>query len=595
MVKMTAMRRPAWITAGVAVAALVVFWLGAPQAFSADELRADASVDRNVVGVGERLVLTINIYGGGQLIEPDLGNVEGFTVVNTSRSQTLSIVNFDAVRSLTLQYVLAAVSEGEYVLGPFKVQSGKETYETDPIKVTVVKGQAPAQTSPQQAGGESDAVLVRATVDKRRAFVGQQITYNLQFAYRATPRDIEYTPPEHTGFWTEEIGETEPSIETIDGRKYYVVNKRSAFFPISSGNFTIGQASVRYRVSELRPFSFDPFDMGGGREGRAVTEPVDIIVRPLPSEGRPAGFSGAVGSFDLDVSASSHKVKTGESLTLSVRISGRGNIKSIGDIQMPEPDGFRVFTPKAKESVDVKGSQVGGEKVFELVLVPERPGEQVIDGLEFSYFDPEREEYVTRRSAPITISVLPGDDHLAAGRSGGSPEAMVTRRDIRHIKRAAIARDGLAISERGVSGVVFTYLPVLMAVAGLIVSVQRRHAAVSGKGALSRAYKTALTEIKQAGDAAGRGMGTADAAGRAARAVRSYLAVRAGTTEALIDRDAILSMTAIAEDLRSDVSDLLGSLDRIRFAPVAVEGAEVMELIARARSLLATVSARWGR
>jgi hypothetical protein len=576
------------------VTALLLLAFTLPQAASADEFRAEASVDRNTVGVGERLVLTIEIYGGGQVNEPDLGNLEGFSLVNTSTSQTLSIVNFKAVRSLALQYVLVATAEGEYTLGPYKIQSGKESYETEPIEVTVIKGQAPPPVAGRSDSGD-DAVLVRGSVDKSRVYVGEQITYNLQFAYRVTPRNVQYTPPEHTGFWTEDIEETEPTIETIGGKRYYVVNKRSAFFPISAGNFTIGQASVRYTVSEFRPFSFDPFDTRGGREAVAATKPIDVVVRPLPIQGRPAGFDGAVGDFTLSVRTSSREVKAGESLTLSVVISGRGNLKSIGDIEVPPLEGFRVFAPKAKESTDVVRSEVGGEKTFDLVLVPEMPGEEVIEGFEFSYFDPDREQYVTRTSEPIAIKVLPGEEVAGAPLTGSGVEGQVARREIRYIKRTGVERDGLSLPDSGFTGIALKYAPLFLGVAGLIVSLGRRRAAVSGKGALNRAYKAAIRQLKVARAAPADPEGLAEVSGIAARAVRAYLAAATGTSEAVIDQNSILAMNGIDEGTRAELADLLASLDRIRFAPLTAGAAGAADLIDRVQTLLRKAHSGWTR
>jgi hypothetical protein len=563
-----------------------------PSLASADELRAEASVDRDVVGVGERLVLTIKVFGGGQVTEPDMADIEGFRVVNTSRSQTLSIVNFDAVRSLTLQYVLVAESEGEYAVGPFEVRSGDEVYETEPIKVTVIRGQGPPPGT-QVPPGDDDAVLVRASVDKTRAYVGEQVTYNLQFAYRVRPRDVEYTPSDHTGFWTEEMGETGPSVETIDGKRYYVVNKRTAYFPISGGNFTIGQASVRYLVSDRRPFPFDPFDMSGGRQGRAVTEPIDIVVRPLPSEGKPADFAGAVGSFSLNVSPSSREVKAGESLTLSVRISGRGNMKSIGGIETPELEGFRVFAPKARESVNMEMSQVGGEKVFDLVLVPERPGEQTIEGFTFSYFDPRKEEYVTLVSNPISVTVLPGDETLASSVPGGSVDGAVAHKDIRHIKRVRIAQNSLTLSGGGLRAIMMSYAPILAVVVGLIVSLQRKRAAISGKGAAKKAYKSSMADLRTARKMATMDGVAGDASSLTTKALRSYLAARSGRSESLIDEHVVASLDGLNVDTRTDIAGLLGALDRTRFAPGGAGAAEVGGLIDRAESLMRTLNTEW--
>ncbi len=561
---------------------------------SADEFRAEARVDRNVIGVGEHLTLTIEVIGASRISGPDMEDIEGFRIINTSTYQTISIVNFDAVRLINLQFVLLPEAEGEYVLGPFSIRSGKEVFATEPLTVTVIRGQGPPQTPPQSR--DDDGVfLMRASVDKTSAYVGEQITYNLQFAYRVRPRDLKYTPPDHTGFWTEEIGETGPAVETIEGKQYYVVNRRTAFFPISGGRFTIGEAGARYVVSERRPFSFDPFDMAGGREGRAVTEPVDIVVRQLPSEGRPAGFGGAVGRFSLRVSPSAGEVKTGESLTLSVRISGRGNIKSIGDITVPDVEGFRVFAPKARESKDVEGLEVGGEKIFDFVLVPERPGDEVIPEFEFSYFDPRKEAYVTLRSDPINLKVLGGDDASLTGAAGTSPGGQAARKDIRHIKRVEISRDSLAISGGGVLGFLMTYVPALVGIVGLIVSLERRRAAISGKGAVRRAFKSAKVDLRKAAGMATEDGRVAESAGLAVKAVRAYMAGVAGTSETLVDRDAVLSAAGIGDTTKSGIAALLDALDRIRFAPAGADSTEVASLVDRAQSLLKAAHAEWSK
>jgi hypothetical protein len=564
---------------------------------SGDELQAEATVDRNVVGVGESLVLTISISGASQVSEPDLSDIEGFTVVNTSRSQSISIVNFDMVRSLTLQYVLAAVTEGDYVLGPFKVKSGKETYETEPIKVSVVPGQAPPPAPPagRARAGDDETMLLRASVDQKRAYVGEQITYNVKFAYRVRPHDVQYTPPEHTGFWIEDLGETGPKMETIDGKQYYVVDKKSAFFPISGGTYTIGPATVVYRISQFRTFSFDPFDMSGGKEGRVVTEPIDITVRPLPAEGRPSDFKGAVGRFDLAVTADSRKVKVGESLTLSVVISGQGNIKSIGDIEIPAIDGFRVFTPKARESREKGQTEVGGRKTFDVVLVPERTGDRVIDGFEFSYFDPHRERYVTLRADPIKVTVLPGEAGDVTLASGGSPEGTVARRDIRHIRRVTIGRNDPLMGGNRALGFALRFAPILVGIVGIIVSANRRRAALSGRAVLNKAYKAAMADLKGASVlSAGEG-GAVEASARAARAVRSYLATLAGMSETVMDQLAILCLGDLEQDLKRDLAGLLGELDLIRFAPSGSRGTELRGLIERARALLKRVNAECDR
>jgi hypothetical protein len=586
------------------VSAIVLFFMSALLGHAeAEEFRAEARVDKRIVSVGERLVLTIAVYGADNVSDPEVESLEGFQVVHTSRSQSINIVNFKMTKSLNLQYVLVATKEGEHVLGPFTVRTKKEAYETEPIPVKVVKGQALQQRQPVDSQvSDEDLILAVASVDKKRAYVGQQITYTVKFAYRVRLLDEpRYVAPDHTGFWFENLGHTGPVIETMNGKEYYVLAMRTAYFPISSGRFTIGEASIEYTVRDMDPFSRDPFSVFrrdpfsifGGRDGLARTKPIDVEILPLPDDGKPDDFSGAVGRFSLSVIPSSRELGAGESLTLSLRIRGRGNIKSIGDISVPEFEGFRVFAPKARESTDVEQLLVGGEKVFDLVLVPQRPGEYTLDGFKFSYFDPEMAGYMTSAARPVDIKVLPGDEALAAALPGRTADSPVARQDIRHIKRHVISGDELGLSIEGVNGLLLRYMPIVIAVLGLAVSIQRRRAVITGKGAARRAFRGLMRNLKVAQNMITKDERVGDASGVAARAIRSYMAARIGVSEAGVDENLISSTPNISRDLRTQINDTLVNLDRIRFAPVSADRTEVEQLLERAGGLLKLVDAQW--
>jgi hypothetical protein len=151
------------------------------------------------------------------------------------------------------------------------------------------------------------------------------------------------------------------------------------------------------------------------------------------------------------------------------------------------------------------------------------------------------------------------------------------------------------VSGKGVPGFLITYVPALVGIVGLIVRVQRRRAAISGKGAIRQAYRSAVLELKRAGRLAAGGDRMAESAGLAAKAVRAYLAGIAGTSEALVDRDTVSSVAGIREVTKSDIADLLDALDRIRFAPVGADSAEVANLVDRAQSLLKAAQAEWSK
>ena len=565
-----------------------------------EDFRVEAAVDRDVVVVGRTLRLTITVYGASDVRRPDLSDLEGFQVVSTSSSQNVSLINTRLTRSLSLTYTLAALQEGQFVLGPFAVRAGDKIGETEPVMVRVTPAAAgvTAGEGRGETAGESAAFAV-ASVDKHRAYVGEQVTYTLRFAYRLRMlQGMEFIPPEHTGFWYEDLGDTGPDIEVIDSKQYYVVTKKLAFFPISSGSHTIGQSGIRYVAESRDAFGSDPFSLFGrdpfgrlrGEEGIAMADPVTIKVLPLPTVGRPADFSGAVGSFTVSARPTRNEVEVGESVTLVVKVSGSGNLKSVGDIPIPEIPGFRVFAPKSSQSVSAERGVVGGEKRFEFVLVAEEPGIFTIDGIGLAYFDTQSEKYATARARPVTVTVVPGD---AATASGGAATGIdLARTDIRHIRRNAKLEDDLTLV-RGSRALLLWAMPLAVAIAGVIVKAHRRRQASCVRVSARRAFQDLMKEVKRARAAVRKEGGREEAAAIISRAIAAYVAARANCSESSADLEYIASLSTVTEETRSRLLSLLAALHQVRFAPGGPGESDMEGLLAQAESIFGQVNREW--
>jgi hypothetical protein len=590
--------------------------LAPPAVVRAEDARVEATVDARSVAVGDYFTLTITVYGDSKISQPDVSNLDGFQVLGSYTSQNISMVNARVTRSVSLQYQLLALREGEFTLGPFTVKSGSKAYETEPITVRVTGG-APGLGQPGQPGqrgqpsqqgqggapsasSSKDLILAFASADKKTAYVGEQITYTLTFAYRTDVDDVTYLEPDHTGFWFEDIGETGPEIKVINGIKYYAITKITAFFPISSGRFAIGEGGVRYLArdsggSSRDPFGFfgrDPFDALRRREGVVKADGIGIDVLPLPAEGRPADFSGAVGNFTMAVVPSSRQARVGESVTLSVRVEGQGNVKSIGDIPLPKMDGFRVFAPKSRDSLRVDRTRVGGAKIFDLVLVPERVGRFTLDGFSLSYFDPAKRAYVTTSAPAVDLAVEEGDEATMRALAAGGGERSLRKQDIRYIKAKSDVADDLALATGGAAGLVRDLAPAALVVAGIVVAASRRRASRSGKAAVRKALR-ALQRDLQGAEVLAASQDYVGASSAASRAVRAYLASRLRVTESAVDAGLIAGIAGIAETTRSRLNGLLRDLDCVRFAPVASGAGEIERLLAEAGALARQVDQEW--
>jgi uncharacterized protein (UPF0216 family) len=147
----------------------------------------------------------------------------------------------------------------------------------------------------------------------------------------------------------------------------------------------------------------DPFEDYQQQVIDVKTNGASIDIKPLPTANRPASFSGAVGDFTLATSAQPTKTRTGDPVSMKVEIRGLGNFDRMEQPKLTNADGWRTYQPsEATEALDEIG--LSAVKTFIYPLVAEKPG-IALPAIEFSYFDPNAEKYVTLKSAPIAMEV----------------------------------------------------------------------------------------------------------------------------------------------------------------------------------------------
>ncbi|MBU9888499.1 MAG: BatD family protein [Candidatus Omnitrophica bacterium] len=177
--------------------------------------------------------------------------------------------------------------------------------------------------------------------------------------------------------------------------------------------------------SAFDEFFSDSFFSGGAffarRQNRLLNPPpIQLTVKPLPEKGKPDSFQGAVGSFRLTANLDKDRVKQNEPVTLKAVIEGEGNIETINRPKLPPLTGFKTYDADASSKLFKTGNVIGGTKSFEVVFIPKDEGNAFIPPLEFSYFDPRQEKYVTLRTPnfPITVEHSDQSFEMPAALSG---------------------------------------------------------------------------------------------------------------------------------------------------------------------------------
>jgi hypothetical protein len=442
---------------GIVLAAGFLFFLLFFRLSSGQNISFDASVDRTEVTVGEQITLTVSVSGDVKSIpQPDLPALEEFSVHSAGRSQNFTYVNGRLSASVTFNYVLVPRKAGKLTVGPASIKLEGKTYRTSPIQITVAgEGKAPSSsapsadekktTKPQLSGKE---IFMETVVDKRKAYVNEQIVLTLRF-YQAIRLfdNPEYTPPSLTGFWAEELPPKKQYHKTVNGKQYLVQEIKTALFPTSTGKLTIGPAELKCVVEDADRFFRDPFSvfdrnlsslLRQGKPQILKSKPIQIEVLPTPEIDRPANFTGTVGSYKMKVSVDKSEVEVGQPITLKTRISGSGNIKSVGKPVIAELPDFRTYSSGSSENVSKKDYRVTGSKTYEEVLIPKNAGKYTIPPVEFSFFDPQAKSYQTLKNDPILLSVLPPSEASPVEIAQLSRQEIGrAAKDIRYIKLSA--------------------------------------------------------------------------------------------------------------------------------------------------------------
>ena len=586
----TRTRAPARVAVPALVRAVVVgvVLLSAalqPASALAGDIEVDAHVDRTVASLNDQITLTIEARGtmrqvGTPRLPADLS--EDFSIYSAGTSTNMSWVNGAMSSSRSWTYRLLPKRVGTFTVGSAEIEFDGDVYTTEPIEVEVVEGEVqrarPSEREERSSSGVSSGgrdVFITTSVDKKRAYVGEQVTLSFKFYRRVDLWDQpRYQAPDLTGFWVEDIEGQEDYYEIVDGIRYVVVEMKTALFGTSAGTATVGPATLTYRAQSA-PVTFFP---RAGPQRTLTTDPIEVEILPLPAEGRPADFRGAVGSYTFKASLESREVDQWKPVTLRISVAGRGNIRTVPDPELPELPEFKVYESGTSTSTSTKNGIVSGRKTYEYVLVPQTAGEKTVPPIDLSFFDPERGAYRTVETPELTLSVAP-----AEAEEGGGPDlparAAIARlgRDIRYIHEPDRLVAARAPLHQRRSFLLLQLVP--LAALGCAVALRRRRdrfAAEEGLEGFVRAPGRARRELKGARQALARG-DSAAVCSSVSKAVTDFIADRfrvgaRGMT--LHELGSVLAAAGASEQTVERIRDLLSQCDLGRFAGDvgAVEG-----------------------
>ncbi|MBN2561583.1 MAG: protein BatD [Phycisphaerae bacterium] len=588
----------------IVVATLAV--LGAHGA--ADGQSVEVRISSTEAFVGETLTVQVAVSNMSQQAEPLPPETKDFEIRPdpgnpVGRSQRVSIINGRRTESVdyTYLYEVRPLRTGTLVLPPFVVKDRGLVHHSSQIPIHVSKDTSSAY------------LFCEVKADKESAYVGQAVDLTLEVWVRQYQqpgigvlnaetmwdahvlRDMQATSPGVFGQadWGRiHYREVPRGNEEGVSETYYVYLIETTVYPTMAGLFDFGDVAVVYRYPKRLGrsdsfFSFNRWEVQDSRRLRAVAKTPRLLIKPIPIEGRPADFNGAIGEHVITTSAKPQEVPVGDPITLTLKISGEGPLEQL---RPPRLDQVESLT----RDFEVSGESLAGEilgkgKRFSQTVRALREDVTEIPPIPFSYFDTNAGRFETAWSEAIPIKVKPAERLALSTLSGPGSSAPVLVPLVESAEGLLANYTDPALLLADQSGTLGTRAWAVLALMPSVYFatwfVRRQAARYRDDEALrrrSRAYSTAKKALKRAGVAASPGQvsdappGAADGPppGEVRNALVGYIADRCNVPAGGLTREDAVRLIAergVPEPTVRVVDALLGSLELAEYGGQARE------------------------
>ena len=558
-----------------------------------------------VAGQQFQLVYVLNSIDGKDFrVSPELS--ENFDLLmgpSISTSTSIRIVNTQRTSVTTTTYtcIIVAKKEGTFDLSPATVKIKNSEYKSNTVSIKVLPPDQAAQAQQQQGGGatqqqggnsassviSSENIFMQMNVSDRSVYEqeGLLVTFKIYALVEFQLSDAKF--PEFEGFLAQdiEIKNIQGQMENYKGRNYmtYVI-KQTVLYPQRSGKLEIGSGKVKAVVrvrnqSRGRSFFDDFFDSYQNVSVELNAPPATVDVKPLPT-GKPASFSGAVGSYTMNSEINRTELKANEAITIKLTIKGNGNIKLVKNPEVIFPNDFEVYDPKLQNNFTVTAAGASGTKTIEYMAIPRFAGDFEIPPINFSYFDTKAGIYKTISSQAYKLHVERGEggsDAPVMSNFSNRENVKFLGKDIRYIK----TDNAHFVSSKEIFFGSFLYIMAYLMITVLFVVffiIYRKQVQENSNIALVRtkkANKTAVKRLKQAEKLLKENKEEAFYE-EVLRALWGYLSDKLNMPQSELTRENVameLTKYGVDEGLTAEFLEIINTCEFARYAPIKSTGA----------------------
>ena len=379
------------------------------------QISFDAKVSKKRLGLNERLRVDFVMNQNGDNFVPP--NFTNFLVVSgPQQSVNRSWVNGVSSFSKTYTYFLTPKVKGQLTIGQAQITIESEVYKTTPIEIVVTEA-VKKPNDPNNIDYLTDEnIHLVAEISNPSPYLNEGITimYKLYFRNPISITDVqELESPSYGDFWSSKINIGRAQVNPrgqYKGESFNeVVWQKVVLYPQKSGelklepltlNLSLNVPSNRRDLFGRRILTQGQKTITAGRR--------TLRVKPLPLEGQPENFSGAVGQFDFDVILSKDALRASESFQAKIKVDGKGNLNLFKLPKINVPNTLEVYEPERSENIKTTLAGIQGSVEENYTIVPQYQGKYPIPAIQFSFFDPKSKSYKTLRSQELLVDVYDG-------------------------------------------------------------------------------------------------------------------------------------------------------------------------------------------
>ncbi len=393
-------------------------------------------------------------------------------VSGPNQESGMTSINGKVDQYVSISFILKPNSPGTYTIGPASAKADGKDFQSNSLNIEVTNSSATSSSAPNNAanllsgfGGKSpfanlnldfpeqpqthqydDYILkkgenvtdkvkknlfIKLDVSKTNCYVGEPIVASYKLYTRLRSESTITDAPSFNGFSVSEMelnNNNSSGTEKYNGRDYNVYTLRKVqLYPLQAGTITLDPIIADNKVSFIKAeyagaqsgdMFFDmmqnfadansPRDAIVEQHVTLQSKPVEITVKPLPDENKPADFKGSVGNFIIQSSLQKDNITTDDAGNLKIIISGTGNIQLLNAPKINWPQGIDGYDAKITDNVDKLSVPMKGVKIFTYPFTVSKPGTYTIPANSFSYFDPAAAAYKTLFTQPLVVTVTKG-------------------------------------------------------------------------------------------------------------------------------------------------------------------------------------------